>query len=109
MTSLDISNNDICRGADDTMLIEALAEALRTNTTITRLNIANNGITINQAGALALAIQGNAVLSVLTFSGHYIKSKPVTMKTGMTDADFSGKELLSSGAAILAGFLPRCQ
>jgi hypothetical protein len=109
MTSLDVSKNDICRGTKHTEPIEALSEALRANATITRLNIANNNITIKQAGALALAIQGINVLSVLTFSGHHNRSKPVTMKTSMTDADFSGKELFSSGAAILAGFLPRCQ
>ena len=33
----------------------------------------------------------------------------VTMKTDMTEADFSGKELGASGAIVVATFLPKCQ
>ena len=36
-------------------------------------------------------------------------SKPVTIETYMTEADFSGKVLGASGAIMLAAFLPKCQ
>ena len=32
-----------------------------------------------------------------------------TMKTSMTEADFSDKQLGASGAIIVAAFLPKCQ
>ena len=33
----------------------------------------------------------------------------VTMKTDITEADLSGKELGASDAVVLAAFLPKCQ
>jgi hypothetical protein len=47
-------------------------------------------------------------MSVLTFDGGYSDSKPVTMKTSMTEADFSGKALGAPGAIMLSAFLPKC-
>ena len=55
--------------------------------------------------ALADAIKNNGALETITF-GDY---KAVTMNTSMTKADFSGKELYTSGAIIVAAFLPKCQ
>jgi hypothetical protein len=49
-----------------------------------------------------------AILKI-TFSGKEASSKPVTMKSLMTEADFSHKCLGVSGAIMLAGFLPKCQ
>ena len=34
---------------------------------------------------------------------------PVTIEASMTNADFSGKRLGTSGAILLAAFLPKCQ
>ena len=44
-------------------------------------------------------------LETITFGD----KKAVTMKTSMTEADFSGKELGASGAIIVAAFLLKCQ
>ena len=38
-----------------------------------------------------------------------LHSNPVTIETSMTEADFSGKYLMASGAIMLAAFLPKCQ
>jgi hypothetical protein len=59
--------------------------------------------------ALAGAIPGMEALSTFTFSGDYDSSRPVTMETTMTEADFSGKELGVSGGMMVAAFLPKCQ
>ena len=48
-------------------------------------------------------------LTKLTISGDESYSKPVTIKTSMTEADFSGKNLGASGAIMLAAFLPKCR
>ena len=45
----------------------------------------------------------------LTISGDLSYSKPVTIETIMTKADFSSKYLQGSGAIMLAAFLPKCQ
>ena len=44
-----------------------------------------------------------------TFSGDKYDSKPVTIESSMTEADFSGKVLQASGAIMLAAFLPKCR
>jgi hypothetical protein len=51
----------------------------------------------------------NGAMSKFTFSGDYSDSKPVTMTTTMTEADFSGKALGVSGSMMVAAFLPKCQ
>jgi hypothetical protein len=50
----------------------------------------------------------NRAISQFTFSGDDYDSKPVTMETSMTKADFSGKGLGISGAIMLSAFLPKC-
>ena len=47
-------------------------------------------------------------MSVFTFDGGYSDSKPVTMKTSMTEADFSGDALRAPGTIMLSAFLPKC-
>ena len=44
-------------------------------------------------------------LETITFGDE----QAATMKTNMTEADLSGKELGASGATIVAAFLPKCQ
>jgi hypothetical protein len=45
-------------------------------------------------------------ISQFTFSGDGNTS--VTMEISMTEADFSGKGLVLSGAIMLSAFLPKC-
>ena len=57
------------------------------------------------------ANSANGALSKLTFSGDHgeewgdEKSQPVTVETGMTELDCSGKYLMVSGAIILSAWL----
>jgi hypothetical protein len=44
-------------------------------------------------------------LTKLTFGA---TNQPATMEISMVSADLSGKELSSSGASVLAAFLPKC-
>ena len=55
-------------------------------------------------------------LAKFTFSGDVTSydtdkynSKPVTIESSMTEADFSGKVLQASGAIMLTAFLPKCR
>ena len=59
--------------------------------------------------ALADAIPTMGAMTKLTISGDESYSMPVTMEASMTEADFSGKYLMASGAIMLAAFLPKCQ
>jgi hypothetical protein len=52
-----------------------------------------------------LDINASGLLSRLIFSGDLPRSKPVTVKVGMTEADFSGAKLQTSGTIILAAWL----
>ena len=54
---------------------------------------------------LLFAIQDNGALAKFTFSGDHDDSKPVTVEVCMTEADFSGAKLGTSGAIILAAWL----
>jgi hypothetical protein len=54
-------------------------------------------------------ISDMGALSTFTFSGDDNSSKPVTMETTMTEANFSGKQLGVSGGMMVAAFLPKCQ
>ena len=54
-------------------------------------------------------ISANGAMTKLTISGDESYSMPVTMEASMTEADFSGKYLMASGAIMLAAFLPKCQ
>ena len=47
----------------------------------------------------------SGALEAITFGD----KQAVTMKTDMTEADLSGKQLGASGAIIAAAFLPKCQ
>jgi hypothetical protein len=64
---------------------------------------------ISGVAALANAVKDMRALSTFTFSGDCNLSKPVTMETTMTEANFSGKKLGVSGSMMVAAFLPKCQ
>ena len=59
--------------------------------------------------AISNAIPTMGAMKKLTISGDKPYSKPVTIETTMTKADFSQKKLGPSGAIMLAAFLPKCQ
>ena len=61
------------------------------------------------AKELAIGLSANGAMKKLTISGIEFWSKPVTIETSMTEADFSDKKLGASGAIMLAAFLPKCQ
>ena len=48
---------------------------------------------------------GNGALETITFGD----KQAATMKSDMTEADLSSKELGASGAIIVAAFLPKCR
>jgi hypothetical protein len=89
--------------------ITAWADALKACTSITELNLAKNGTDAEDTKILAAAISVMGALSTFTFSGDYGWSKPVTMETTMTEADFSDKALGLSGGMMVAAFIPKCQ
>ena len=106
---MDISDNSIfSNGQSEEARAEAakaLAQALTINKSITELNIASNFMRAEQAQIIAPAIGPNGALETITFGD----KQAATMKTAMTEADLSGKELGASGAIIAAAFLPKCQ
>jgi len=72
----------------------------------TEANLAGLGIDADDAAVLAEDIQDKGALSKMTFSGDSERwSKPVTVETGMTELDCSGKYLMQSGAIILAAWI----
>jgi hypothetical protein len=107
---LVLSLNGNLLGADGG---KALAKGLKGNQVITELNIADNNLSNGGTGmsgviALAHVIPNMGAIVQFTFSGDSDDSKPVTMETSMTEADFSGKGLGPSGAIMLSAFLPKC-
>ena len=93
----------------------AIAEVLNT-TAITDLNIAGNNIAYNSEydksedgiNKLAAVLEDNGALSKMTFTGNGDggdDGDPVTVETGMTEADFSNKKLGPAGAIILAAWI----
>jgi hypothetical protein len=111
MTKLDISQNDLWADGG-----RALAVGLIGNQMITELNISNNNLgkkskyKNDTSGIIAIAdaIPDMGAISQFTFSGDDEYSKPVTMEISLTEADFSGKGLGTSGAIMAAAFLPKC-
>jgi Ran GTPase-activating protein (RanGAP) involved in mRNA processing and transport len=112
LTLLDISDNGLC--AKGTKL---LAEALKSNQIMTALNISFNNMMFDgdndfgdMSGVAALvdAMPGMGAISQFTFSGDGDGNTPVTMEISMTEADFSAKALGTSGAIMVAAFLPKC-
>ena len=71
----------------------------------TQADFSKQGLGPEDAMLIALDIQDNGALSKMTFSGESSLSKPVTVETGMTELDCSGKDLMQSGAIILAAWI----
>jgi uncharacterized protein with LGFP repeats len=107
-----IRNNDL--GAEGG---KALAEALKDNTIMKELNTSSNFLGYNSDGNTEMsgvidisgAIPTMGAMKKLTISGDHSRAKPVTIETSMTEADFSDKLLGTSGATMLAAFLPKCR
>jgi hypothetical protein len=74
----------------------------------TELDMSGKGMAAEESIMLVPEIVDNGAISQFTFSGDRSDSKPVTMETSMTEADFSGKSLGLSGVIMLSAFLPKC-
>ena len=76
------------------------------------MNIANNGVRLQDTAAFADALTVNKSLSTLIFGdGGKDEDGEVQLamlQSGMTDADLSGKSLGCACMAIAVAFLPRC-
>ena len=117
MTSLDISNNNI----GQLVLPEGWSEPNPGNPDILDYRFQHEdgrhqaespeGSSPDGAVALADAIKNNEAMAKFTFCGMVegLGGAPVTIETSMTEADFSKKTLGTSGAIMLAAFLPKCQ
>ena len=107
LSELDLSKNNLRSKG-----LSVVSEALK-STSIKQLNIAENLVTQNQrsygdmSGVIKFTedMKDMGSLSKFTFSGDHRESKPVTVEVGMTEADFSGAKLQTSGAIILAAWL----
>jgi hypothetical protein len=115
MTKFDISSNDIRAEGG-----KSLAAGLKGNQVITELNISSNDLGKNAeydddtSGIIAIAdaIPDMGALSTLIFGGdQYLKSMtrvdpaPATLKVGMTEANFSNKNLGPGGAIIILAWI----
>ena len=113
ISSVNLLKNDI--GTDEA---KALVSILKEHPTLkslcgnrgdeTELNMSGKMKGAGDAIMLVPEVIDNGAMSVLTFDGGYSDSKPVTMKTFMTEADFSGNALRAPGAILLSAFLPKC-
>jgi hypothetical protein len=117
LMKLDISKNGLCFvGA------KVLAEALRGNQVMTEINIASNNLSNSgrdMSGITTLAdiVSGIGALSKLIFGGDeyagewngdgyaMITPEPATLEVGMTEAEFSNKNLGEGGAIIISAWL----
>ena len=101
MTSLNVSSNSI-EGAEAG---KTLGNALAANTVLKQLDLSKNYSGAEFANEFAVGLGANGALETITFGD----KQAVTMKTIMTEANFSGKGLGASGAIIVAAFLPKCR
>ena len=100
-------------GADQAIKLIAIMASKPNLTTLcgfsgdeTELDLSNKNLSAGCAVLVANEVKNNgALLETITFGDN----QAVTMKTDMTEADFSGKQLGPSGAIIVAAFLPKCQ
>jgi hypothetical protein len=120
MTRLDISKNHLRANG-----CKALAEALAGNQVMQELNVADNqlalkadaqtesDVDISGVTTLADVISGMGALTKLIFGGDayydeqrkWVTPEPATLEVGMTEADFSNKNLGASGAMIISAWL----
>jgi hypothetical protein len=113
ISSVNVLFNDI--GAEQA---HALANVLKEHATLkslcgnkgneTELDMSGKKIGADGAIMLAPEIADNGAILQFTFSGDSYDSTPVAMETSMVEANFGGKGLGSSGAIMVAAFLPKC-
>jgi hypothetical protein len=72
------------------------------------LDVSNQGLRLGDAVLIANEISDMRAIWKFTFNGDHHDSKPVTMETTMTEANFSGKHLGVFGATMLTAFLAKC-
>ena len=119
MTSLNVSNNQLCGHwmTPDFSGFKALISAIEQHELLTveavdmgeSLDVSGQKIGADGAKRMATFIKNNGALGKVTISGDISDSKPVTIETSLTEASFSGKNLGASGAIMLAAFLPKCE
>jgi hypothetical protein len=116
---LSLNSNSL--GADGG---KALADGLKDNKVITELNISSNRLGYktgynhdgtDMSGVIALAdvIPGMGALSKLIFGGDMywnndlqkVIPEPAILEVGMTEADFSNKNLGAGGATIISAWI----
>ena len=138
LKELDISGDGYFTGIDGPGFAKGIADGISANGALTSLDLSRNELRTEGAKHVAQAIKGHVsalrfdwyhferdltfgstavvygysyynttkgALETITFGD----KQAVTMKTSMTEAKLSGKELGASGAIIVAAFLPKCQ
>jgi hypothetical protein len=121
MTKFDMSSNNIRAEGGKT-----LAAGLKGNQVITELNISSNNLGYSSNGmgdtsgviAIADAIPDMGAMSKLIFGGDMYDAKlnswddsnwatpePTALEVGMTEADFSNKNLAVGGAIIISAWI----
>ena len=69
------------------------------------LDLSSRFLDHKDASVVAVYIENNGALETIKFGD----KEAVTMNADVTEADFNGKRLGTSGAMILAAFLPKCR
>jgi Ran GTPase-activating protein (RanGAP) involved in mRNA processing and transport len=103
---IDCSNKIL--GSSGSILLAAMVSKCTKLLSLLMSNV-QFGCELSGAKSLAKNLLSHRDLSTITFGGEFRNSKPVTMQTVMTEADFSGKLLGAAGALLLAGFMPMCK
>jgi hypothetical protein len=111
LSKLDASDNDMF-GQKHKAGITAWAGALKACTSTMELNLAKNGMDVEDMKILAAAISDMGALSKLIFGGDryskgqgWIYPKPATLEAGMTEAEFSNNNIEAGGAIIISAWL----
>jgi hypothetical protein len=104
---LDLSQNAIGDSG-----VSVLAEALKTNTSVTKINLYENEIGDSGAVALAVALKTNTSVTKIDLheneigdSGALLLANALKTNTSVTEIDLSGNEIGDSGAVALADAL----
>jgi hypothetical protein len=114
LTSLDISDNKLTRGAYNGSGHPDYDRSYATDTTgmcvfVAMKLFSDAMLLLAGVATLADAIRDNDAMSQFAFSGDYRGHRQhVTMETSMVEADFSGKLLGVFGAIMLSALLPKC-
>jgi hypothetical protein len=110
LTSLNLANNSL----GDIVILEGWTEQVNSERTGYEYKHLDGTVQGGKPGkpegviAIANAIPDMRAISTFMFSGDGRDSEPITMETSMVEADFGGKYLGTSGAIMVAAFLPKC-